>query len=122
MMNLKPKSAEQVMFDEVAELLIADGWQKLTKDIDEQYVIVFTVYGDLVHRYITWEDDYSEWHMESYHYPCLWMTENKSIYDDVDDYSIPLVVSLKVPARTENTIKALDLLENFYEDGETNYD
>ena len=53
---------EEKMFKEVIELLKLDGWVKVDGGFDDKVALIFTVYGDIVHRYVKWGSEYSEWH------------------------------------------------------------
>ena len=111
--SLKELTSEQKMLKEVKDLLLLDGWKEITEDFDNKFALVFTVYGEIVTRYITWDSEYSEWHGCSFRYPAFWLTNKCSWHEDIDDCTIGLVASFDVPLRTQNTIKALKIMEDF---------
>ena len=108
---LTSKQENDIIMEAVA-LLVADGWQKISQDISDCYVLVMDRYGAINHRYLTWGEDYSEWHGRSFLYPEYWTSERQSIYDDVDDYTQGIAVCTTLPKITENTRMALELLES----------
>jgi len=59
------------------ELLILDWWQRLTREIDNQFVFILNDCGQIYHRYLTWEDDYSEWHDKTFWSPCFWLSDDE---------------------------------------------
>lgn len=112
---LKEPTQEQKMFNEVIELLCLDGWQKITREIDNCYVFVMDSSGEIKHRYLEWDSEYSEWHGTSFWYPGFWFYGRRNIFEDVDDYGNELVICTSVPSRTENTLKAMKILEEYHE-------
>lgn len=105
---------EEKMFKEVIELLKLDGWVKVDGGFDDKVALIFTVYGDIVHRYVKWGSEYSEWHQCSFYGPELYTSDRASL-DDIDDYNNVLMGALTIPKLTENTKKALQIMEDFYQ-------
>lgn len=105
---------EEKMFKEVIELLKLDGWVKVDGGFDDKVALIFTVYGDIVHRYVKWGSEYSEWHQCSVYGPELYTSDRASL-DDIDDYNNVLMGALTIPKLTDNTKKALQIMEDFYQ-------
>jgi hypothetical protein len=108
------QSQRQKDFDEVIRLLCEDGWQKLTKDIDKCYVFAMDHCGAIFHRYLEWDSDYSEWHQAYFFYPGFWLSDRCNLYEDIDDSLHAIVVCTSMPKTTDNTRKALEILENYW--------
>jgi hypothetical protein len=98
----------------VTELLKLDGWVEVDEDFAGKVALIFTVYGDIVHRYVEWDSDYSEWHQCSFYYPTFYMSDRAS-WDDIDDYSVALMGALTIPKLTEKTKEALQIMNDFYQ-------
>lgn len=111
---LKEPTKEQIIYGEVIDLLCEDGWQRLTRDINDCYVFVMDNCGQIRHRYLEWDNEYSEWHNCSFWYPGLWMSERRDLYEDVDDYTEAIVVCTSMPKVTEKTRKAFEILEEYW--------
>ena len=112
--DLKEKTPEQKMFKEVTELLKLDGWVTVDQDFAGKVALIFTVYGDIVHRYVEWDSEYSEWHQCSFYYPTFYTSDRASL-DDIDDYNNVLMGALTIPKLTEKTKEALQIMEDFYQ-------
>jgi hypothetical protein len=113
-MNLNESTNEQKIYTEVAELLCKDGWQKLTREIDKCYVFVFKNDGEIVHRYLEWDWDHSEWHNATFWYPEFWFSNRCNVFEDVDDSTQAIVVCTSIPEVTDYTKKAHKILEEYW--------
>ena len=108
------KEEEKNMFKKVTELLELDGWVKVDENFAGKVALIFTVHGDIVHRYVEWDSEYSEWHQCSSYYPTFYMSDRASL-DDIDDYSVALMGALTIPKLTEKTKEALQIMNDFYQ-------
>ena len=111
---LKEKTPEQKMFKEVTELLKLDGWVEVDQDFAGKVALIFTVHGDIVHRYVEWDSEYSEWHQSSFYFPAFYTSDRASL-DDIDDYSVAIMGALTIPKLTEKTKEALQIMNDFYQ-------
>ena len=110
---------ENKMFKEAIKLLELDGWVKIDESFDGQTALIFTTNGEIILRYVTWESEYSEWHQCSRYYPSFNEFDSGN-WDDVDDNHFGLVGALTIPKLTENTKKAFQIMQDFYDEEEMN--
>ena len=115
------KKAKELL-KQIEELLILDGWKKLTRDIDKQEVLVINDTGEVSLRYLEWGWDYSEWQQRSLWYPTFFTLSDYGDYNDhldnLDeniDNTMLLLIADSIPQLTENTKKARLLLEEYWE-------
>lgn len=113
-MNLNESTNEQQIYAEVVELLCKDGWQKLTREIDKCYVFAMDNYGNICHRYLEWDYEYSEWHGCDFWYPGLWLSNRCSV-QDIDDSTSVIAVCTSIPEVTDYTRKAHKILEEYWD-------
>jgi len=114
-MTLKEPTEEQKIYDEVIELLCKDGWQKLTRDIDNCYVFVMDNCGEIRHRYLEWDSDYSEWHGCSFWFPGFWLSDRCDLHKDIDDSTQAIAVCTSIPVVSDYTRKAFEILEDYWQ-------
>lgn len=108
------KKEEKNMFKKVTELLKLDGWVTVDQDFAGKVALIFTVNGEIVHRYVEWDSEYSEWHQSSFYFPAFYTSDRASL-DDIDDYSVALMWALTIPKLTEKTKEALQIMDDFYQ-------
>lgn len=105
------------LLKKIEELLILDGWKKLTKEIDKQEVLVINDTGEVSLRYLEWGWDYSEWHGRGEDYPIFRIVNCGNYLDHLDeniDNTMLLLVANSIPKLTENTKQAYNLLEEYW--------
>lgn len=113
---------EAEMWRKVGEILKQEGWKPMDRDMDGQYLTIFTHHGNIIRRWVEYETEYAEWGGREFVYYNLWTKDVFNIkfkrYDDcyafLDDSNIACFAHPKRITRSKGISAAVKLMEDFY--------